>query len=161
MPNWCMNTVTITGDADKVAAIEAAAKNDSLLEHLAPIGEWDYGTAVETWGTKWDISGPDVQIEEDGKTMHLNFDSAWGPPTEAYEKYIEKNPDMSIEASYYESGMCFIGWYNSSEELNESFEIDFADEDWRDDIPQDLIDDWGLDDEYENWKEWQDDEDDD
>jgi hypothetical protein len=160
MPNWCMNTVTITGDADKVAAIEAAAKNDSLLEHLAPIGDWDYGTAVETWGTKWEIQGADVWIDDDG-VMTINFDSAWSPPTEAYEKYIEKNPDMSIEASYYESGLCFIGWYKSSEEIDESFNIDFEDEDWRDGIPQDLIDDWGLDDEYETWKEWQDDRDDD
>jgi len=56
--------------------------------------------------------------------------------------------------------MCFIGRYDSSEELNESFEVDFGDEDWRDDIPQDLIDDWDLDSEYDNWKEWQEEDED-
>ena len=56
--------------------------------------------------------------------------------------------------------MCFVGEYDSGLGIDIRFEIDFEDEDWADDIPQHLIDTWGLDVEYENWKEWQEDDDD-
>lgn len=156
MPNWCMNTVTITGDATKLQALYDAAKEGELLEHMVPIGEWDYGTAVEAWGTKWDVS----QCSADfiGDELTLSFDTAWGPPTTAYTTYTDANDDMHIEASYYEPGMCFVGEYDSGLGTDNSFEIDYENEDWADDIPQNLIDEWGLDSEYEQWLEWQEEE---
>jgi len=160
MPNWCMNNATITGPIEKLNAIVAGIKQDKMLETMVPIGEWDYGTAVDNWGTKWDPQDVDWEIDEANQTLSLNFDSAWGPPVTAYINYVEDNEDVTIEASYYEPGMCFIGEYDSETELDQSYEIDFEDDDWADDIPQDLIDTWGLDVEYENWKEWQEDDDD-
>ena len=61
MPNWNSNAITLTGPVDKIRALWDAAqpaegKDGSLLEAMVPIGDWDYGTAVESWGTKWDIS---------------------------------------------------------------------------------------------------------
>lgn len=153
MPNWCMNSVTITGDADTLKAIADAAKEGKLLEYLAPIGEWEYGKAVDTWGTKWDIDSPNYDLDLSNNTLFLSFDSAWAPPTSAYAKACETY-DITIEASYYEPGMCFVGMYDSSLDLDMSYEIDFDAEDWRDTIPEDLIDDWNLEDEYENYKEW-------
>ena len=160
MPNWCMNNATITGPVEKLNAIVEGIKQDKMLETMVPIGEWDYGTALDNWGTKWDLHGVDWDLDEANQTLSLNFDSAWGPPTIAYENYTDANDDVHIEASYYEPGMCFVGEYDSGLGTNMSFDIDFEDEDWADDIPQDLIDTWGLDVEYENWKEWQEDDDD-
>jgi len=164
MPNWCMNSLTIKGNPDKLFALKEAADRKGLLQHMVPMPQaylsddsW-YSWRLDKWGTKWDVGEVDADL--DGDRLTINFDSAWGPPTEAYEGYVEDNEDMTIEATYYEPGMCFIGRYDSSEELNESFEVDFGDEDWRDEIPQDLIDDWGLDNEYEQWKEWQEDDED-
>jgi hypothetical protein len=54
--------------------------------------------------------------------------------------------------------MCFVGKYSSVEGTDDCYEIDFDDEDWADSIPSELIDDYGLDNEYENYKEWQEDE---
>jgi len=161
MPNWCMNNATITGPIEKLNAIVEGIKQDKMLETMVPIGEWEYGTAVDNWGTKWDLQGVDWDLDEDNQTLSLNFDSAWGPPTIAYENYTDANDDVHIEASYYEPGMCFVGEYDSGLGTNMSFDVDFEDEDWADDIPQDLIDTWGLEDEYENWKEWQEDDEDD
>jgi len=160
MPNWCMNNATITGPIEKLNAIVEGIKQDKMLETMVPIGEWDYGKAVDNWGTKWDLQDVDWDLDEANQTLSLNFDSAWGPPTIAYENYTDANDDVHIEASYYESGMCFVGEYDSGLGIDISFEIDFEDEDWADDIPQHLIDTWGLDVEYENWKEWQEDDDD-
>jgi len=160
MPNWCMNNATITGPIEKLNAIVEGIKQDKMLETMVPIGEWDYGTAVDNWGTKWDLQDVDWEIDEANQMLSLNFDSAWGPPTIAYENYTDANDDVHIEASYYESGMCFVGEYDSGLGTDIRFDVDFEDEDWADDIPQHLIDTWVLDIEYENWKEWQEDDDD-
>lgn len=121
MPNWCSNNITIQGPVDKIRALWDAAqpaegKDGLLLEAMAPIGEWDYDTAVNTWGTKWDISLEGLQFEllPDGRAMiHGWFESAWSPPTGAYEQFCENNDDVYICASYFEPGMGFIGiWDN-------------------------------------------------
>jgi hypothetical protein len=165
MPNWCMNSVTIKGNPDKLKAILEASDKGEMLQHMVPMPKeledttspsegmnW-YSWRLENWGTKWDAG--EAYGDIDGDTLSLSFDTAWGPPTIAYHNYTQANEDITIEATYYEPGMCFIGRYDSDEELDESFDIDFGEEGWRDVIPQDLIDDWDLDNEYENWKEWQ------
>lgn len=121
MPNWCSNNITIQGPADMIRALWDAAqpaegKDGSLLEAMVSIGEWDYDTAVNTWGTKWDISLEGLQFEllPDGRAMIQGwFESAWSPPIGAYEKFCENNNDVYICASYFEPGMSFIGiWDN-------------------------------------------------
>ena len=52
MPNWCANHIEITGPEDKINILYQDAQ-DGFLETLAPIGDWEYNTAVEKWGTKW------------------------------------------------------------------------------------------------------------
>ena len=149
MPNWCMNSVTITGDLDKLAEIQVAAKEERLLEYLAPIGEWDYGTAVETWGTKWEVRCEIHELDPDKATLYLSFDSAWGPPVEAYYT-AEENLDISIEAYYIEEGMGFVGRYKDGTE--ETYELDY--EAGLDDIPDHIIEAWALDERLESWLEW-------
>jgi len=155
MPNWCMNSVTITGTKEKLELLVEACKNDKLLETLNPIGEWDYGKACEAWGTKWEVRQVDWDIDYDNLELTLNFDSAWGPPTVAYAEG-ELLHNLEIRATYYEPGMMFVGMYEDRED--QSYSIDFEDEDWEDNLPEDLIWDWGLREEYENWKEYQDEE---
>ena len=160
MPNWCMNSATIRGTKEQIDALIAAAEKDEMLEYLAPIGEWDYGKAIDTWGTKWEPHdiGIDGPHKDDGDYyVHINFDSAWGPPVEAYVN-AEENLGLKISGSYYEPGMCFVGLYDMGE--NNSYEVDFSDAHWEEDIPSDLVSEWGLDYEYEMWKEWQDEEED-
>ena len=62
MPNWCSNSIKISGPYDKLKKIkEDSSKFEAdeglvapgLLEALVPIGDWSYVTASEAWGTKW------------------------------------------------------------------------------------------------------------
>lgn len=158
MPNWCMNTVEITGELPKLEAIKAAAESGNFLEYLVPIGEWDYEKAVETWGVKWDIHEGDMQCHLDPDTgiLSLSFNSAWGPPTEAYSKG-EADHNIRITAYYYESGMMFAGKYEDG--LDSSYDIDFDKDDWAADIPEDIVSELMLDMEYESWKEYEEEED--
>ena len=135
MPNWCMNTITVSGTKEKMDALVAAAQEDKLLEFLNPIGEWDYHKAWEEWGTKWEVrestvDGPE-EIEGD-YFAYLSFDTAWSPPIAAYRNAQEIH-DIKISASYYEPGMCFVGLYDLDEDS--CYEVDFTDDDWSDNIP--------------------------
>jgi hypothetical protein len=141
-----MNTITVSGTKEKMDALVAAAQEDKLLEFLNPIGEWDYGKAWEEWGTKWEVREATV----DG--AYLSFDTAWSPPIAAYRNAQEIH-DIKISASYYEPGMCFVGLFDLDED--NCYEVDYTNDNWADDIPSDLISEWSLDDDYENWKEYQ------
>lgn len=157
MPNWCANILTITGPKDVMEQFKSTieSNDDGLLEAVAPIGEWDYGVAVNTWGTKWDVSteGLNYTELEDG-TVEIDgqFDSAWGPPIQAFATLSEKHPELDIRLSYFEPGMAFVGeWTPDSGE--ESYH--YLDED----VPEHLDEEWGIEGEIEAAKEWEEDED--
>ena len=121
MPNWNSNTIVVDGPADKIRALWTAAqpaadKDGSLLEAMVPIGEWVYDTAVNAWGTKWDVSLEGLQlIEGDNGTASIQgyADSAWSPPIEAFQTYAAANPDVFLSLKYFEPGMSFIGQWDS------------------------------------------------
>lgn len=117
MPNWCNNSITIEGPADKIRALWAASqdKDSGLLEAMVPVGEWDYDRAVQNWGTKWDISLEGVLKElPDGRAQILGYaDSAWSPPLEAFQTYANANEDVYLELKYFEPGMAFVGVWDS------------------------------------------------
>jgi hypothetical protein len=133
MPNWCNNTITLTGPKEKITAIYAKAKkDDALLQQLKPMPEALDGTTspapkegkvqplvdgfdnwydwrVQNWGTKWDVDMEGLELSDDGTTITGWFDSAWSPPIHAYEYFLTDNEDCSIKSYYYEGGMDFGG----------------------------------------------------
>ena len=156
MPNWCENRVIITGDVKVLTAIKEAADRGGLLEHLAPIGEYDYGVACTEWNTKWEVHDVEANLFEDGNTsnLHLGFQSAWSPPTGAYDTGADRLK-INVEASFYEPGMCYIGEYDSALDINNTYSVEFSNEDWKESIPTELIEEFDLDGEYTYYQEWQ------
>ncbi len=120
MPNWCSNSMHLEGPAETVNQVwEHAKQVDGLLEAICPLGEWEYNKATSTWGTKWDVELTDLEYTEtaDGKwgTISGGFDSAWGPPTEAFETFLNNNPDCEAELLFYEGGNDFCGTLGTGE----------------------------------------------
>ena len=135
MPNWCNNSITISGPKDKITKLynDAVAEN-GLLQVMYPMpkeledttspapkeGEpqplvdgydnW-YDWRVNNWATKWDVDVEHLELSEDGTNISGWFDSAWAPPTGAYDEFLARNEDCSIKALYYEGGMDFGGEY--------------------------------------------------
>ena len=109
MPNWCDNKVIIEGPVDKIYDMVEPFKSNQLLQHIVPLVDWDYDLAVNTWGTKWDVSDAEVSHNIEDGLIEGYFLSAWGPPTEAFETYMSENPDVTINHSYYEGGNDFCG----------------------------------------------------
>ena len=139
MPNWCNNTLTLSGPKDKVKAIfDKAQESNEFLQQLHPMPKELEGTTspapkegepqplvdghdnwydwrINNWATKWDVDADNLEYREDGDTGIIEgwFDSAWSPPLGAYAEFLEKNEDCSIKSYYYEGGMDFGGlWYD-------------------------------------------------
>jgi len=130
MPNWCNNSFSITGNTESIKDLWEAAQTAGpdggfgLLNAIAPIGDWEYGKAVDTWGTKWDVTDEGLEFVDNGDgTASIQgwFDSAWSPPIGAYEQLAADFDSCIIECSYYEPGMDFGGFW-SSENGDEEFD---------------------------------------
>lgn len=160
MPNWCSNSITISGPIETIKDLwDSAQKKQGLLEAMVPIGEWEYDTAVEAWGTKWDVSLEGLEFMDNGDgTAYINgwFDSAWSPPIGAYETFAHDMDNCVLEASYYEPGMDFAGFWNSEggdeylERITEQCELP---EDERSDLFKRLDEEYALVENFEMWLE--------
>lgn len=175
MPNWCNNNITIQGPTETIKQlwedaqtghrytvveddVEVEKVEFGLLEAMAPIGDWEYGTAVETWGTKWDISDDGLEFtdNEDGTASITGwFDSAWAPPITAYNRFLDDMDNCSIDASYYEPGMDFGGFYSDgNEEQIDDLHSEYAlPEDERSDLFNRLDEEFGISESFEMWEE--------
>jgi hypothetical protein len=116
MPNWCNNNIEITGPAKtrSMALWTAAqAEDGGLLNAMVPmpvelkdttkgsngdaVNWYDWSVSLN-WGTKWDVDleGIEYTDNEDGTaSISGYFDSAWAPPIEAYNRFLEANEDCS------------------------------------------------------------------
>ena len=134
MPNWCENEIKIEGPTSTIHQLwldarsyESKDNGQALLEAMEPIGEWDYDTAVNCWGCKWDvdIEGLENWDNSDGTaTIEGLFQSAWSPPIEACDAFLENNPHCSIEMTYIETGVGYGGTYlnGDNESMDELYE---------------------------------------
>lgn len=143
MPNWCNNNITISGPTEKMQKIYDTCKSESdegLCSALYPapkdlfkgnLGEKERQECIEkgipnwydwnssNWGTKWDATMEDCEIEHDNDGTSIitgAFDSAWAPPVGAYEHFIDQNPDCHLEAMYHEGGCNFAGMWEDGDD---------------------------------------------
>ena len=163
MPNWCNNSVTISGPRKKVEdlwykAQELEEVHLGLLSAMVPLKEGE--TGVSKWGTKWDIESTglqlDVNLKEDTATISGWFDSAWSPPVECFETFSTNNQEFVIELFYHEPGMCFVGYW-SSEDGDDYYEYsEFSSKNICEHVPDYLIEEFDLEtllEEYEEYEE--------
>jgi len=96
-------------------AVANLKTNDDMVAKHGYSSWYDFNIA--NWGTKWDVSSDNVEIQ-DPNTLTAGFDSAWAPPVNAYEKLMEQG--FEVEAFYYEPGMQFVGkWVDGIDEYYE------------------------------------------
>ena len=187
MPNWCNNSISIQGGSDTIKTLweEATKEGSGLLNAMKPMPKelenttsptpegskqpkvdgydnW-YDWRVANWGTKWDIDttqGLEFTDNGDGTAQISGwFETAWAPPIEAYNTFIEDMDGCSLIADYHEPGMDFAGIYDngddqSMEGLGEYCEQVVKGKTQLEDTPelfQTLDDTFGL---VENAREW-------
>ena len=128
MPNWCMNTATISGPKPVIDEIKAvlADPEKGLLNWMRPMPKdqednW-YDWCVNNWGTKWDVTEPFVSDDVEEDSVTFSFDTAWGPPITAFQHWAERDGRVTYRLSYVEPGMGFVGW--------DSYDGEYFDEDY-------------------------------
>ncbi len=128
MPNYCINSLIIEGDAKKIQElVDEAQKGDDarFFQLIKPMPKelegttspsdtpnW-YGWRCDNWGTKWDACYIDVVDANEGYAC-FNFDTAWSPPIPVYDALTEQG--LSVTAEYEEHGMGFAGEYINGED---------------------------------------------
>jgi hypothetical protein len=128
MPNWCTNSIVITGEAPVIKQIadvitECKDKKGLLFEALIgrdfagtekeyEEGGW-YNHNLDRFGTKWDVrideengNGCDASIGDDN--ISLSLWTAWSPPSSFCEHLTAKYP-VVIEMQFEEPGCDFFG----------------------------------------------------
>lgn len=111
-----------------------------------------YDFCCNEWGTKWDVGSKydDPAIEEDGTVMVCSFDSAWSPPTTAYNTLCDLG--FRVYAMYHEPGCCFAGVYDNGDD--ECYDFSGMDaQQVRDEIPQEIDDMFGISESLEEMEE--------
>lgn len=181
MPNWCSNSIEISGPPEKIKEFtEYLNKNEgkewfsffrpcpdelntkeNVSFHAEPKQEliekyghdnW-YSWNVENWGCKWNCDAQDWSVNEDQTSVTFWFDSAWSPPTELY-KFITEETDFSVEAEYCEEGVGFVGEFIDGSD--ETYEFETVED--LEFIPEHLVENWNL---RENLSQWEEEEEDD
>ena len=134
MPNWCSNSITISGPTKTIKQLWDDAhvgEGFGLLNAMVPMPtelddttspsdspNW-YDWRVTNWGTKWDISDEGLEYVDNGDGISVIqgwFDSAWAPPVDAYNTFLDDMDNCSISATYEEGGMDFAGIYEDGDD---------------------------------------------
>lgn len=96
-------------DSPEQIALEAQEEANRKTHGYAT---W-YDFCVNEWGTKWDVGADGYTASDDGPNeTTMVFDSAWAPPVNAMEKFIDLG--FRVTLYYYESGMCFAGIFDEN-----------------------------------------------
>ena len=146
-PQDLLDTVAGFPGEDQREAHEAR-----IASNLEKYGHKDwYDWQVANWGTKWDI-GADGQpaLDQDDGSLVLNFDSAWSPPVNAYEKLMDLG--FEIKAYYFEPGMAFAGiWDNGDDDYYEYGGMDSTEIEAN--LPDELDEMFGISQSVAEWEE--------
>jgi len=128
MPNWCSNTAVINGPRPVIDEIKSVIEHpeQGLLSWMRPMPEdqrdnW-YDWCVSHWGTKWDCTEVFVGDDTEEDSITISFDTAWGPPIEAFRSWAERDGRVTYRLTYIETGMGFVGW--------DSYDGEYFDEDY-------------------------------
>ena len=155
MPNWCYNTIEIEGPKAEIDKFEKHLDNTKgenwfsyfiqMPEELKEDG-W-YAFNVENYGVKWNCDASQWHRIDD-RTIGFTFDSPWAPPIVLYENIesmeLESESDyidyFKVKAEYLEEGQSFMGRFIDGED--EYYE--YSDLESLDDIPEELVEHWGV-----------------
>ena len=84
MPNWCYNNVSVSATNNEktlkfLTKLYEESGKGKLNEFIIPFSdmgleEWDYGSCLEYWGTKWDIDVIHSDMEKDEDNINVDID---------------------------------------------------------------------------------------
>lgn len=131
MPNWCSNSLHVTGSSYEIAKFREEVigkrhgdkdekENVLCFDKVVPTpkdlltkeyGDGAYNWERDNWGCKWGAGDATLDYESDTE-LEYNFSTAWNPPIPFIKKAAEKYPELEFSLEYDEPGMCFRGEFS-------------------------------------------------
>lgn len=127
MPNWCSNSIVITGDKDKIKKIKRVlqsmdtkqdnigvfqtlvGRDENLSESQYHEGGAWYHSNIDRFGCKWDINWDDSNIDMDSDDcITMSPQTAWSPP-DGFCRLLAQQYEVKVELEYSEPGCDFAG----------------------------------------------------
>jgi hypothetical protein len=120
MPNWCSNWIEITGSKESIQKIketmETIEKSDEPNLFMTLVGvpdgvdyknDW-YDTNINNWGTKWDVTLNECNVDFTDESITMSPETAWAPPI-SFCKSLAVKYGVEVIITYEESGCDFCG----------------------------------------------------
>jgi hypothetical protein len=102
------------------------AEEKGLLNWMVPMPQSEsenwYDWCINNWGTKWDVNDVFVSDDTEEDSITIGFDTAWAPPSDAFQTWAERDGRVTYRLSYIETGMAFVGW--------DSYDGEYFDDDY-------------------------------
>ena len=130
MPNWCNNTIEISGSEENMKPIidflskheDKEHREDLVMNTLVPhdeeylriqeSGDFLLNPQTTFYGTKWDFTLGETYVNDCTPTyVHLSPSTAWSPPIEFCSK-LAKKYEVTVKIMYSEPGNNFSGYAN-------------------------------------------------
>ena len=121
MPNWCENTMVVSGSPEAIARFKAQAGfegGDATGDHgfigtLLPLGT-DTPDTVDAQRARWGIKWGDCEAyigTETAKALLIRFNTPWGPAVEAHDAIAAMFSDLRFHLDWDEPGMEVAGTF--------------------------------------------------
>lgn len=128
MPNYCYNSLSISGSNEtlkKIYNLVHSDDNEFDFEKIIPMPDYIfrgslgaeeekiygknnwYDWSIEHWGTKWNSC--DAHCDWSPDFLEYDFETAWSPCEPVIKALATMFPDTKIFYNYSEGGMCFLG----------------------------------------------------
>lgn len=180
MPNWCFNHAIFEhDDPAMIRKLIDGANTDKMFDTFVSMpkelretsspsepnsaliekhgySDW-YTWALSNWGTKWDAGTEDLH-EENENEVTIHFQTAWSPPIAFYHAMTDLG--FNISASFTEEAMQYAGVFENGEEESIDLDFDNDSQSWIDKIENEDLREI-VQEEYDNWKEWNNEEEED
>lgn len=118
MPNWCNNTLTITGDANSIADFRShlgqhegeitLSFNDFVPRPPEEETNW-FSWNCDNWGCKWDLNPQDTSMCFSESELLFDFETAWSPPIAWVDTVSGMFPSLRFKLEFDEPCMNFSG----------------------------------------------------
>lgn len=151
MPNWCSNSIIITGDKDKIKKIkrvistmdntdrvfqDLVGRDENLSEAEFENGAW-YNSNINRFGCKWDVDYDTCNFDLEGDDcITMSPETAWSPP-EGFCRLLAEQYGVDVVLEYSEPGCDFAGRLSITADGEEDAEnygylegLYHIDEDW-------------------------------
>ena len=115
MPNWCYNTLTISGKPKDLHKFVKQVKDDERVfsfEKIIPMpasekDNW-YNWRCANWNTKWNADEQHNTFSEwENGSIFIDFNTAWSMPEPILLEVSKQHPKLYFEFRCYEESYAF------------------------------------------------------